>query len=477
MARSVQDYFSDVVDPLMRPLMQALERDRPSKEILGDFIIDFVKARERTSLESSINTNVGANDTQTEVIGREQAIEMDSELAEDVDISSLLLPVGFEPLASLDHVRDKFCLSYSKNAMTGWVKQPSPCCAAASAAGALNICFGLNRSDSQAHSHSTLVPIFADILREQVKTMQARLERLIGAPLDDLLQQLNRRLEAQGMSLGGKNQPLSSTKKQNQALLRSTVFEGRQAVLLARQGDDPTVSDTVSLPSRPGEIFLRLGELYDEAKEGEGESDESSSESDEGADGDEEALVECVQMGRTSKKKKNAKKTWRWKHELGEWLHKLGGCEKIEFAKPSTAPFGNNGVMSALRRLGENQIKCRLLMGKKLKSAGEGYFGLSRADDSTTIAAQWAGLRSAFLLHNAAIIFHLKNHYALVFAMREWEDPNTRSVVRQVLTSRRGQRPSAWVDFDEARNTMLAWEGYKMILVERKDPSAAADSL
>ena len=45
---------------------------------------------------------------------------------------------------------------------------------------------------------------------------------------------------------------------------------------------------------------------------------------------------------------------------------------------------------------------------------------------------------------------------------------NHRVIVRQVLTARRGQRPSAWIDFDEMREIMLGWEGYKVIAVSSK---------
>ena len=162
------------------------------------------------------------------------------------------------------------------------------------------------------------------------------------------------------------------------------------------------------------------------------------------------------------------------------------------------------------------------------------------------MAEQWAVLRSAFLRQESALIFHLKNHYALIFALREWTEECTDSasvnleeggsvppgpwpgpavgnpcasdaadpkavgvskepgakgdlgtfesggldakgtseeasasaapvpparrgrVVRQLLTSRRGQRPSAWIDFDEARATMIGWDGYKIMLIERR---------
>ena len=56
-------------------------------------------------------------------------------------------------------------------------------------------------------------------------------------------------------------------------------------------------------------------------------------------------------------------------------------------------------------------------------------------------------------------------HYALIFALREWSGPDGR--VRQLYTSRRGQRPKTWIDFDEARRTMIGWAGYKIMAISR----------
>lgn len=47
---------------------------------------------------------------------------------------------------------------------------------------------------------------------------------------------------------------------------------------------------------------------------------------------------------------------------------------------------------------------------------------------------------------------------------------------RQILTARKGQRPTAWIDFEEARKIMLGWDGYKIMVVQRgkAQPSPAS---
>ena len=129
---------------------------------------------------------------------------------------------------------------------------------------------------------------------------------------------------------------------------------------------------------------------------------------------------------------------------------------------------------------------------------------LSRKDTARNVTTQWNALRSAFADPDCVLLFHLKNHYALIFAVREWVGPSrsdnsssgsvdVRSadeegsahddkvkedsskkadttvmmVHRQIYTARRGQRPKVWIDFKEARETMLGWEGYKIMSLTR----------
>ena len=63
-------------------------------------------------------------------------------------------------------------------------------------------------------------------------------------------------------------------------------------------------------------------------------------------------------------------------------------------------------------------------------------------DTAVTIAKQWVTFRESFLDDTCVLLFHLTNHYALVYAMREWVDEEG-VLVREILTARRGQQPVA----------------------------------
>ena len=62
-------------------------------------------------------------------------------------------------------------------------------------------------------------------------------------------------------------------------------------------------------------------------------------------------------------------------------------------------------------------------------------------------ADDWCAAR---LSDRCALILHLTNHYALIYALREWADDKG-TLTRQLLTTRRGQRPTQWIDWAEIR--------------------------
>lgn len=53
----------------------------------------------------------------------------------------------------------QFGVSFNKSIFDGWVKQPSPCCAAAAVAGAWNSLLRLHRKNVLARSHSDVLEV------------------------------------------------------------------------------------------------------------------------------------------------------------------------------------------------------------------------------------------------------------------------------------------------------------------------------
>lgn len=163
----------------------------------------------------------------------------------------------------------------------------------------------------------------------------------------------------------------------------------------------------------------------------------------------------------------------------------MAGLAKLRSERPSTAAIGNWGLLQAMERLNSDlnlsvghSTSIRLFMGKKKTPRTKIDVSLSKKDTEETIRSQWDALRSAVCHPRQVLLFHLKNHYALIFAVREWaeEGPQGTILIRQVLTARKGQRPTAWLSFDEVRDVMLNWEGYKILAIEHHHhaPSGAA---
>jgi hypothetical protein len=229
---------------------------------------------------------------------------------------------------------------------------------------------------------------------------------------------------------------------------------------------------------QPELVFVRLQELIamDETHDaGDGAAEEEQpgdQEEGEGEGGEDENALLDFSPSSTTK--------WNWEGDLCILLKKIGGVEKLTSERPSTGAFGNMGIIRTLERFSEQQpdgaprAKGRLLLGRRRMRSSHVVEAISKGDDDVAKERQWALIRSSFMRQGTALIFHLKNHYALVFALREWRSSGGSEWVREILTSRRGQRPSAWVNFEELRELFLKWEGYKMIELRLDVPGSPA---
>ena len=168
---------------------------------------------------------------------------------------------------------------------------------------------------------------------------------------------------------------------------------------------------------------------------------------------------------------------WRWRKDLWEILRKMAGLEKLTRPRPSTAAFGNWAVAEAFRRVSDAaaqpadpapapRVSCRVVVGAKTRLRKDLPVPLARGASDEVIEREWRRLTTLFAADGSALIFHLKNHYALVHALRERTDRDGRRT-REMLTARRGQRPNAWIPWEEARSTMLRWSGYAIMQATR----------
>ena len=215
-----------------------------------------------------------------------------------------------------------------------------------------------------------------------------------------------------------------------------------------------------------------------------------------------------------SKKKKKTQSEWL--PGLVSILKYARGLCKLDVScnKPSTYICGNSVLIDAVRALNDRLdydmvVRAKNLLGskrgtyrrkgkKKIKRDESVMMEQKMEDDEITATSpptvttkvkedkktlyvsekdgpeektiQWNHVRSVFDTPGKCVIFHLKNHYALVCAMRQYtiRDEKNRKcakLVRELLTARKGQRPRHWISWDDAHSTLNSWVGYKIMVV------------
>lgn len=503
------------------------------------------------------------DNSQSAVLNRNEVIEMDTAENEDIEnIWEFLFPMGIPDSQQVS-------INFNKGLLNGWVKQPSPCCAAAAVAGAWNCLSNVKRHDCNAMNHKNVLNIYISMFEESIRKKKESFERKLGGSAELLFEILFAELNNRGYYL--KVQKPKTVKKEtlkklllflccnyhkDHVAIKATDVGNLEDLNNANNtnedlaGNPLDVTNSVPGPVHPLECIYQLFSqdtiatfmasisdipaVTDECCDSNGKGNDSvvkgeqndDVEDDEKEEEEEEELIDVVPVNTKKTKFKKMIKAegdsssssvgnkWNtWLSEAMAIIKTISGLHRLTYVdRPSTTAIGNWGLLQGVPLLSEycglgTQVQIRLFMGSKSVSSKNknlniqyDYVTLCRRDTSGpddtpaspeeefTIQKQWDALRSEFMKDRTVLLFHLKNHYALVYAVREWSSPldtigtdivasgnspetnncpptHSRKRVRQILTARRGQRPTVWMDFEEVRQVLLSWDGYKMMSI------------
>jgi hypothetical protein len=116
-----------------------------------------------------------------------------------------------------------FGFHYNRSIFNGWVKQPSPCCAASSVAGAWNALRTIHRQDSNAISHADVLNIYKVIVQEKLQKKLSAFERKLGSSLSNSFwEEFELIAKKFGKEIGGKK-GYSVTKETADKILKEIV--------------------------------------------------------------------------------------------------------------------------------------------------------------------------------------------------------------------------------------------------------------
>jgi hypothetical protein len=158
-------------------------------------------------------------------------------------------------------------------------------------------------------------------------------------------------------------------------------------------------------------------------------------------------------------------------------LHKLTRSHK-----PTTAPIGTMRVIAALRSLAK-QHKKKLRVWKLLAHT-QAETLVAATDSDADIEQQWVVLTSHLQATDTAMIYHLENHYSVIYAVREWnmlgnvrDGVQAQTRVRQILVGKPGQAPNKWIDWEDVRACLISWKGYGIVGVQHDVITDAANDV
>lgn len=186
-------------------------------------------------------------------------MEKDTEDREDIpNLLEFLLP-SKEVLDTAT----SFGIHYNRSIFNGWVKQPSPCCAASSVAGAWNALRSYHRQDAHALQHTDVLDIYKSIVQEKLHKKLTAFERKLGGKLSDSFwnefEEIGKRY---GKEIGGKK-GFAITKNIAEKIVREIIGSYAQNAASERLPDIESTkdNDSVAMLNNEKECFLFLYKL------------------------------------------------------------------------------------------------------------------------------------------------------------------------------------------------------------------------
>eukprot|EP00929_Paragymnodinium_shiwhaense_P063082 TRINITY_DN31537_c0_g2_i1.p1 TRINITY_DN31537_c0_g2~~TRINITY_DN31537_c0_g2_i1.p1 ORF type:complete len:551 (+),score=164.50 TRINITY_DN31537_c0_g2_i1:79-1653(+) len=380
-----------------------------------------------------------------------------------------------KPAVDLSQKR-RWAGGFNRPLLEGWLPQPSPCCAAASTAGAFNALWGYSRKDESSASIREVAELMAQHCERLQRNRQQRIERLLGLTEEGTLGQALEVLDEELLTRGLDWKVGKGEKAVTRKLAMDVLCE------VAEQRSAPKTDDAAQLESG-------ADNTQEEAAPGEGPKEDvfavlrTALKADDAALGDEGEAGVAEDGGSLPFGGLVVAAGPNWETEFGELFAKRKGARRLRAEKPHTGEIGSWGLKQAAEDLsakrGCDMITVHTLLGRKSNLKVE--VQLEKGDNAAAVERQWSVLKSAFGKPNSVLLFHLTNHYALIFAWREWheesEETDEPKIRRQILTARKGQKPTAWMDWEEARSIILGWSGYHILQLQRQPGSAMAPAV
>ena len=390
-------------------------------------------------------------------------------------------------------------------ALKGWVEQPSPCCAAASVAGAFNALLRMDGEHERAVTPERVLGLLQRLIETELVEKRATVARALNmpvrgvAPLELLLLSLQLYQSRKGRPLTGRKQAAVGV-KELAAGLRAVAASGPDPEARAMLGpidekDEATLWQRLrfgAAPPAPVAAAPVAAAPVVGAPVAAAPAPPPTSVEVVAADAPAVSITDEVASPKPTKRSaarpvaaSPAASTsagqaaspaapvgspLREEAALVKLAQAHAGWCKITAGSPSTSAVGNSHILHTVSTLSREMslpIVAKRFCG--LRESGEVEIVVNEHDTPVDMEHQWRRLRIAFEDPCTILLMHFWNHYAMIYAVREWRHAATGQLHLEVLTAKPAQRPCRWLPWAELHKWLVQWQGYTVFRLQLHD--------